>query len=143
VPIAHREAVGTTTEAQAYRAQHPQATARVNYYRVKQVDLDGGSAYTETIALVSSSLRTQLFALAQNPAQRTLNVWAADPSSGGPTLFQITDPTGRVAASGNLSLGTEVALVEIPCPALARGTYVLRLTAPSGESHAERFVWIE
>jgi hypothetical protein len=78
------EGAGTTSEAQSYRfadADFPSA-ADTLLYRLKQIDTDGSTYYSETITVARRRpARLHLLGTAPNPARRRTTVRYAVPES--------------------------------------------------------------
>ena len=124
-------AAGFTTTETAYTfTDSDPLSGGDNYYRLRQVDLDGALEYS-TIVTVRLSAATEL-ALFPNPASRVLYLT-------GPLTdrsYVITDGAGRRVLSGRLS---EDGLPRIDLPAsLSGGLYFLHF----GRSEVKRFAVI-
>jgi len=103
---------GTTTTEQYYAFTHTQAVAGNNYYRLKQVDFNGDSEYSE-IRNVFIGDGGEI-AVYPNPTSGILNVPAG-------IEMQVLDASGRMV-SQTLTNGNPVNLNELP-----EGIYTLRL----------------
>ena len=66
-------ATGNTNIQQHYSFIHASPVTGINYYRLKQVDLNGNYSYSKTIS-ISFGQQQPLLALSPNPAQNVLHV---------------------------------------------------------------------
>lgn len=107
----------------------------VRYYRLQQVDLDDKMAYfaPRTVSFDGSRVAALELLAYPNPfdAVLRLNLVSADAGQG---TVQITDLTGRVVEQRPISLATGANQVPLDnLGDLKSGTYVLRVTLPTGE----------
>lgn len=110
-------AAGNSATEQAYHFDDASpGDAPVLYYRLRQVDLDGGASFSPIVSLRQGGNSGLL--LYPNPVVDRLNVSGAAP---GP--YRITDAAGREIARGQL---TEPAQRVELAAGLPPGTYVLR-----------------
>ncbi|UOQ99342.1 T9SS type A sorting domain-containing protein [Hymenobacter sp. 5317J-9] len=133
--VAELPAAGRSVSPRAYEyfdaSAAAQATA-VRYYRLRQVDLDGATAYSPVVVLRRSVASAPATADAYpNPFVQTLSV--ALPGSAEPqaVAVSLTTLAGRPVYAAKLDLSaTPQALAALP--ELAAGVYVLRLTTATG-----------
>ncbi|GJM32576.1 MAG: hypothetical protein DHS20C18_15770 [Saprospiraceae bacterium] len=131
---------GTTNEIKDYSFvdQSPQRGA--NYYRLRQVDLDGRMEYHKVITVdfsgrpISGSLG---LALAPNPVQNQLNIkWATADREVNVTI-QLFDGMGRQLAGYTLSNSNGT--FELPVATLTSGVYIVKLSQ-NGLSESKQFM---
>lgn len=105
----------------------------VNYYRLKQVDLSGKSAYSNT--LLVKLPQANALNIVQNPVQNILQVQV---NSGAPKInfLVVYDCSGRKLETANVPNG----LQNIDISRLAAGTYILQLITSDGQICNERFM---
>jgi hypothetical protein len=112
----------------------------INYYRLRQWDVNGASEYTSVRSVFFSRQTVQVY---PNPStQRTLtaglNGW-----SGGEVDAVLYDMSGKQCASmGLLQSGEEQCTIQLPAETPC-GTYLLVLTDTSGQSWNERIVLVD
>ena len=120
--IGRVEGAGTSYGPQSYDFLHKEPAPGPNYYRLRQVDLDGSYSYSEVRMVVQQAGRSvRLF---PNPANEQLTVlWQQDGDEQVPAM--IFDLIGRQVKALLLSPGEEISLEQLPA-----GAYLLRLQFP-------------
>jgi hypothetical protein len=133
IKIGQLAAAGTTIATHSY-VFNDAATATISYYRLRQVDLDGTSAYSPIVTLAASS--TAPVASTTKPVAYptvfTNELSVALPGAGtqAATVALLT-ADGRPVYSRTVQLGTAPqALAELPT--LASGLYLLRIATAAG-----------
>lgn len=122
---------GTTTEVQDYQFVDRSPLSGVNYYRLRQVDIDGTAAYHEVIYVdfvdASQSRSLEVF---PNPAPDRMR---ASWKKGTPenVTLRVFSTSGQLIKHYRVS--GENATFELPLDGLAPGTYLLQLVGPNGE----------
>ncbi len=118
------QGAGTTTEPQAYDFTDGQPKD-VNYYRLKQVDLDGTSEYSNILVVYTTTkdLGTRVFPV---PTSETLIVETTHTINS----IDIVDVTGRVLSS--VQLNAEGTRIELNVTHLAAGTYFIAVQVEQG-----------
>lgn len=112
---------GTTTEPQNYTFTHHTPSAGMNYYRLKQVDVDGTFEYSKVIA-INAPGSNDLFAF-PNPTRDKITL-QYDQSKGTGNI-QLLDALGRRI---NANIGGYAGNYDIKLPeGLPKGTYWLRV----------------
>lgn len=112
----------------------------INYYRLRQWDLNGASEYTSVRSVFFSRQTVQVY---PNPStQRTLtaslNGWI-----GGEVTAALFNMSGKQCASmAVLQFGEEQCTIQLPAETPC-GTYLLVLTDTSGQSWNERIVLVD
>ncbi|MCC6460029.1 MAG: T9SS type A sorting domain-containing protein, partial [Saprospiraceae bacterium] len=114
---------GTTREPQSYGFVDPHPQKGLNYYRLRQVDLDGRLNFSPVrVVALDEWLDVRLF---PSPAAAWLELNWSEPVESVIT-WQILDPAGRQIESGLLpEAGTRSTLA---LQHLAPGSYLLRLS---------------
>ncbi|MCO6481557.1 MAG: hypothetical protein J5I62_02060 [Flavobacteriales bacterium] len=102
----------------------------INYYRLKQVDVDGASSLTHAVIayMMGDPARPVIF---PNPAMDHLRIAFSSSSTGDARLY-ITDATGRAVAGTALPVARGEQNTELPIAHLAKGWYSLRVILPDG-----------
>jgi surface protein len=124
------DGAGTTSEAQSYRftdAELPYEADALTY-RLKQVDTDGSTSYSETITVERGVDKVQLLGTAPNPARQRATVRYALPEEQDITvrLYDVLGRQVRTVVDGRQEGRHEQAVDVSELPS---GVYVLRLEA--------------
>lgn len=102
--------------------------ASINYYRLKEKDLDGTTSYSGIIAIRSEQLNVNSIALnSSNPTSGELNVSVVSAMEGNGN-FEIIDISGRIIFNKNIFLNTGINSVMLYPGQIAAGTYILKFT---------------
>jgi len=111
------------------------------YYRLRQVDLDGRSRNSNVVLI--KGVRPTVFTfggLFPNPATSKLNVLVEAPSKDD-VVLQITDITGKLVKEHRAAVEAGSNTLEVDVNAMAAGTYVIKLVSRStGEFSTGKFV---
>jgi hypothetical protein len=98
-----------------------------NYYRLKQVDLDGRSNLSHTVRL---QLGTDFyFTFGPNPARGSVTI--SIENSRGPVTIQLTDLNGQLIRQKNLSAAASQT-VPLYVDGLSKGIYLLKVIGNNG-----------
>ncbi|AEE50487.1 T9SS type A sorting domain-containing protein [Haliscomenobacter hydrossis] len=119
--IGEIQGAGTVTEAQKYRFVHYTPSAGINYYRLKQQDVDGTFAYTKVLAVNAPGVKDMR--AFPNPVQDKL--YLQYELNRGPGNMLLLDGLGRRV---NAQVMGNTGAYEINLPLdLPRGMYWLRV----------------
>jgi hypothetical protein len=112
-----------------------------NYYRLKQVDINGRATFTNVVLLKGDkATNVQVLALYPNPVKDLLNVKVESPAIQQATLV-ITDAAGKVVIKQPVQLLAGETSLQLPATRLAQGTYFIKLTCNNGcESAVQKFI---
>lgn len=132
--IARVNAAGNSTTTRNYRAFDNNPVNGINYYRLKQFDLDGKFEYS-IIRSVSFS-KAYSISVSPNPAKDFINVTGANDQSSIATI-QLTDVSGKIIRSVLSADKT----VNINLKGIAKGMYFIRII--NGENIQTEKVIIE
>ena len=129
---------GTTDYRSAYAFQDINPNQEMSYYRLRQVDLDGSSRYSEVLAVAGAGKQGLAFGISPNPVKDHLEaIVAGVDAAAHPFAYRIMDLTGKLLSSGEVAQNGRV---EIPGVAqLAPGVYMLEL-ASEGKTAVQKFV---
>jgi hypothetical protein len=109
----------------------------VNFYRIKQVDLDGTVTYSEIVELTMDELAdNDKFVVYPSPAKEATTLRSVVDLTKD-LDFEVTDMNGKVVFSG--SLPKESGQVTLPLTGLTAGTYHVS-TFANGKSYLNRLV---
>lgn len=126
------QGAGTTSIAQEYSFDAPMVAGADNYFRLKQVDYDGGTDYSSIIVLNGGSSSTTLDAITSYVSEdRRLHVLGATSSE-----FRILTMNGQQIMEGTLSSNGQN-IIDIST--LQRGMYILQSTSAKG-NQTHKFV---
>ncbi|MCB2407619.1 FG-GAP-like repeat-containing protein [Hymenobacter lucidus] len=132
-------AAGTTNAAHAYSYLDATANTQTSttlYYRLRQVDQDGTTAYSPVVTLTrttasAASTRSQTASAYPNPFTESLYVVLPAGSEPQAAHLELATLTGQVLYAGQLQLSA-VPQQLTNLPALTPGLYIVRLTTASG-----------
>jgi hypothetical protein len=108
----------------------------VKYYRLKQVDKDGGIAYSKIVSV--NTVPSNIYVIYPNPAKSLLNVGLAT-SITGKVSFTITDLTGRKVMAKESVLNGQTT-IPITINQLSPGVYFIAVIAGSKTLGITKFV---
>ncbi|MCB9081030.1 MAG: T9SS type A sorting domain-containing protein [Lewinellaceae bacterium] len=125
-PIGQADGAGTTNQPQTYSFLHTGVGAGIQYYRLRQVDFDGTTAYSPVISVNVKGDAPQTLRVYPNPAHD--QVWIEQPIAA-PVRFTLFNAQGQLIRQGawNQDLNT------LDIQDLQAGLYVLRITDPQGQ----------
>jgi hypothetical protein len=106
-----------------------------NYYRLREVDLDGKSMYSVTVQVTMAAVAGRALRTYPNPARETLNYAVSGLRGEGQVL--VTDLSGRLMMSRSVSLDPGTNSLETG--SLPAGSYLLRVVPASGSPVVTKF----
>ncbi len=122
------QAQGNTSMPTGYSYTDSRMLTGTNYYRMKMIDLDGSSVYSEVRVLqVNASARLSFF---PNPARDYVNITLGGISSTN-VKVRLISQAGVVVLEKNVAGGAGTT-VTLPLQQLTSGWYVLHLTTAEG-----------
>jgi len=120
-------AAGNSHSAQNYQWTHTSPSAGMNYYRIKQVDIDGQYTYSGIIALLYRKGFTRTIA-APNPVTRDLVLLFPAPAPS--TVVSVYNAAGQLVLAGKVNQGAWQQRMDFsPLP---KGIYTLQLNSARG-----------
>jgi len=131
---------GTTTLARHYQTNDKNPINGINYYRLKQVDFDGTTTYSEIVSIEVTSEKIELF---PNPVAGTLYLRMSDFTTRD-VEYQITDLTGRTMLMGATEINDGI--VTIPLSAVGSfplGTYMVRVFSDAQPVASAKFIKVD
>ena len=138
-PIGSVAASGTTQGLTEYghvdRAPH----TGPNYYRLRQVDLDGSTTYSYVVQASCHAGGNVLGEPFPNPTSGNVAIpvtW----SEGGTVEVVLLDAMGRWLSSEQLPIPNGLAVAEFPLGDRPAGTYLVEVRFPDGRSERTRFL---
>ena len=122
-----------------YAFSDPQPTRGVNYYRLKQVDVDGTYTYS-LVEAVSFGLSITAGTPFPNPADNAVNV-NVEVMIDGNLELRLHDASGRLVHTSKHSVEAGEQLLSAPVQGLDPGSYLLSVIADDGSDvKAGRFI---
>ena len=121
IDIATVNAAGNSSIRKEYRQYDNAPLNGVNYYRLKQVDIDGKFEFSVVKTLVFNSAYNIL--IAPNPAKDFINVFTTR-SNSGLISIQLTDVSGKVLKT----IRSAENLTKINIEGIAKGIYFIKVT---------------
>jgi hypothetical protein len=119
-------AAGNSNAVRQYEFVHPSPANGKNYYRIKQIDLDGRFTYSSIIVLTNSDIRTGLI-IAPNPVQKELTVFFNEPGS---KTIQLYSLNGTLLRSEKVNGANNRHIINMAN--MASGVYMLQVTTAKG-----------
>lgn len=118
---------GTSLATISYNFVDERAAADIQYYRYRQIDIDGKFVYSNVVSLTNDNKPSDIsFSVYPNPATDVFAVqyWGEQPIE---VSIMLYDMLGREVMRQNLpALGTSDR-VQIPCYDLSAGAYILAI----------------
>jgi hypothetical protein len=123
--VATVAASGNSQSGRSYQYIHTNPAPGINYYRIRQNDIDGAFTYSKTITLLQRNGLKQAV-LAPNPVTNQLRLLLPQPLSQAGEL-RVVDMKGKVVLRQPIASGTTLA--GMACSQLAAGSYQLIIQA--------------
>jgi hypothetical protein len=120
-----------------YRDAKPLAGS--NYYRLKQIDIDGRSTYSDIVLLKSSVIDFRISSIYPNPAKAEVKLMVTATKAERATII-ITDLSGKVVSQKGVQLVVGENLQQVNINYLSTGTYLIKAVSVSGETGVQKFI---
>lgn len=115
---------GTTVQTEVYMLIHSGAAVGPNYYRLKQIDLDGHYEFSDIRAVVIKSQGfNPIFSVHPNPATDTVNLFFETGDTD--AIVEIMDLSGKLLAEQVLT--KQVSRHTLSLEHLSKGIYFIRM----------------
>jgi uncharacterized delta-60 repeat protein len=121
LPIGSVQASGNSDETRTYTFTDRQLLPSTGFYRLRMVDQDGKSSYSQVIAIRRTGGRLTVF---NNVVRQALKVQV---QVNGPATLQVIHSNGALVKEQRINSGTTA--VSLDVSALSSGTYILLLKA--------------
>jgi hypothetical protein len=125
------DGAGNSQTVKNYNAFDASPVSGINYYRLKQVDIDGKYTYSKTISIKADGPKTTISVLT-NPFHSSLSVNFSSAASQTVSAI-LLDITGKQVASENWSINSGNVRKDFSAGALNHGMYILTIRNTSGE----------
>lgn len=110
--IGRVQGAGTTTETLNYEFVDKKPIQGNNYYRLRQVDLDGAFTYSEIKALYFSDVPKFGISIFPNPATNLINIRLGDDIEGDRVDVEMYNNVGQMVTSRRLSAESGGAIIQ-------------------------------
>lgn len=122
--VASQVATASSNALLSYSFTNEKLLAGINFYRLKQIDKDGTSAYSKTINI--KPFNNLDVSLLQNPVHNAIGIRVNTTVS---SEFKIAlySTDGRLLLSKNSSVSAGVQIINLPIQKLLKGTYRLHI----------------
>jgi hypothetical protein len=131
-------AAGNSSSVKNYAITDAQPLTNWNYYRIKQVDKDGKTAYSN-IAAINFEKAAAVVIIYPNPAKDKLNIEYTATKAGNLQL-QVMDSKGSLVLTNNASVIAGRNTNSINIAALNSGVYILRTLDADGNINHIKFI---
>ena len=140
--IGEVKGVGTSDELQRYTFTDKTGLAEQNYYRLRQVDLDGSVTYSQVAEIGFDPYANDRFLVYPSPATDHTFLKAVSDLDGDYRVTVI-DLSGKVAREMVMSKSTPSSGMRIDLSGLTDGMYFVRTISPLGQAFVNRLVKVE
>ncbi len=139
-PIGAVDGAGTTSLEQKYKFIDNSDMYLTNYYRLKQIDVDGGFSFSNVVevSMRYDGLMTML--LYPNPVQDVLQVRVADLDIQANYEIILIDAMGRALSRTSFSGESLATQANLDVSTLSHGVYLLECVGDNGRISTGRFV---
>jgi hypothetical protein len=129
VEVARVQAAGQASDRRSYSAADRTPQPGLNYYRLKQTDLDGSFTYSKVVAVQAEGSLAQQLNVYGRPGQLSVALTSAAPCK----ALRVLDSMGRVLYSEALGEGVSGATVrQIPLRHNPGGIYIIQAVTTDG-----------
>jgi hypothetical protein len=134
--IAQVDGVGNSASETSYKFVDRSPLGAQNFYRLRQVDLNGSFSYSEVRMIrLDDSFSLDVYPIPAND-QITLDL----PQSGGSYRLAWVDITGRTVKQEMVEAGASQLSVKLSISSLPAGTYQLMLQSLDGQAYHSRVI---
>jgi alpha-tubulin suppressor-like RCC1 family protein len=124
--VGSKVAAGTSSSTSNYSFTHVSPPVGKNFYRIKQVDLDGKFTYSSIVVLQNSDVKAKVI-IAPNPVINTVSLYFSE--TGNKTI-QLISMDGRVLTTQNINGANSTHSINMGH--MPAGVYILRLVTGKG-----------
>ena len=128
VKIASVNAAGNSTSAKEYSLNDMQPAAGLNYYRIKQIDVNGRFTYSPARLVRFDAIAAQQLRIYPNPAKAFINVEMPETMQKENTIINVIDFSGKVVDQIKVNAGSN-SFIRLNVSVLARGSYIVHVVS--------------
>jgi hypothetical protein len=121
---------GTTFEIQNYEFIDDAPMTSVNYYRLKQMDYDGGFEFSKIVTIAMEQWKNEAMKIFPNPVQNELNVVNGQ---GQAIIYNMLGQPVREFVINNEQ--STINISDLP-----NGQYILQISQQNGNTQTQRFI---
>lgn len=118
------KAAGNSNQVRNYNFMHYDVPQGINFYRLKQVDLDGGYHYSDIVKIINKTEKYQANVY-PNPATDNISILINNPV--GNSLIQIYDALGQLMEQREIAENSNL-LTDINISQYANGMYYISIS---------------
>ncbi|HET9278401.1 MAG TPA: T9SS type A sorting domain-containing protein, partial [Flavitalea sp.] len=137
--IGFLKAAGNSSVVRSYTFTDREITQINNYYRLRQIDLDGKFTYSKVIVIKNPLSAQMPFTVLNNPVQSTIDIQFGETGEG-TVEVRLTDVSGKLIKVWN---GAKVAnrrvRIDITDRKLSKGVYILHASV-NGKEYSEKVI---
>lgn len=137
--IGRVNAVGNALYTNTYNYKDEQPLSGISYYRLKMVDTDESTAYSNIISLERAIKGTELVQLFPNPTQSSLN-YELEAQDATEVTVKIMDNYGRILHNELVQLGKGRSMQSLDVSQLTNGLYYIQISCCDGDVITQKFV---
>lgn len=144
--IGRVNAAGNSVVLQSYSYTDATVLAANNYYRLKQVDLDGSHRYSEMIEVKTNCFNedngTDILDVYPNPVRESdlnIRLYSATDEA---VNISVMDISGKIVAQNKVALTEGINALQVPAKHLSAGTYFVSIRGENWHAAAQKFVKI-
>ena len=131
---------GNSTDPLHYQFVDASPLPGTNFYRLRQVDLDGRYKYSDIVVIKGERVNDlQVALIYPNPVRSELGLIISAPGVESVNLV-VTDLGGRMVQQTRVQLAAGDNRITVDTQKLASGTYVLTMNGSHGERSVHKFV---
>ncbi|HEX6333725.1 MAG TPA: proprotein convertase P-domain-containing protein [Flavisolibacter sp.] len=131
---------GSSAQSLRYNFTDDQLQGAYQYYRLRQVDLDGRHAFSNVIMIRDGAVSgTRLHTMFPNPVHDVLNVQVESPGSG-TAVLEVADFSGNMISRSSRRLEKGANALALPTAHLPAGVYLLVIRQDERIIQAEKFI---
>lgn len=134
VKIGNQNAAGNSNSTSYYNFTHLKPAAGFNYYRIKQIDINGAYKYSVIVKVLNKNDIKETI-IAPNPVADILNV--VEPASIFINSMDVYDTKGSLLIHKNIQ--SDVQVYSLPVSLLKTGNYILKINYKN-DSKTVRFI---
>lgn len=128
--IGELAALNANSNNESYSFKDERASSGKNFYRIKQIDIDGKASYSNTIVVNFGKLDNTKFEVFPNPAKDRTNIVSFDAAKN--LNIQIVDLMGKVVYSQQRTKVEVGEQITLNINNLSNGVYTIKLVGENG-----------